>query len=173
VNGPEKKWWLLENASLVLYPSVYEGFGLIPFEAAAVGTPALTTRATSLGEVLGEGLIYLDSLDPMVGAEIAWPFLTDPDAAHRQVEAIMARARAFTWRQVADTTWDFYYHLLKMPPRYRGRADLWSADNKSLVQRPETRSWQERIVRAFQILRTDGLGALWAEIKQFVAWLRA
>jgi GT2 family glycosyltransferase/glycosyltransferase involved in cell wall biosynthesis len=173
VNEPEKKWWLLENASLVLYPSVYEGFGLIPFEASAVGTPALTTRATSLGEVLGEGLIYLDSLDPMVGAEIAWPFLTDPDAAHRQVEAIMARARAFTWRQVADTTWDFYYHLLKMPPRYRGRADLWSADNKSLVQRPETRSWQERIVRAFQILRTDGLGALWAEIKQFVAWLRA
>jgi hypothetical protein len=109
----------------------------------------------------------------MVGAEVAWPLLTDPEAAHRQVEAIMARARSFTWRQVAGTTWDFYDHLLKMAPRFRQRADLWSADKKSPGQRPETRSWQERIVRAFRILRTDGSGALWAEIKQFVEWMRA
>jgi GT2 family glycosyltransferase/glycosyltransferase involved in cell wall biosynthesis len=169
----EQKSWLLQNASLVLYPSVYEGFGLIPFEAAATGTPALATRATSLGEVLGDGVKHLDSLDPVAGAEIAWPLLTDPEAAQTQVKAIMARARIFTWRQVADTTWDFYYRLLKMPSRFQARAALWSADGKSLFQRPETSSWQERIVRAFQILRTEGLGALWAEIKQFIEWLRA
>ncbi len=168
----EQKRWLLENAALVLYPSVYEGFGLIPFEAAAAGTPALTTRATSLGEVLGEEVVYLDSLDPGVGAAVAWPLLTDPEAAHRQVEAILARAPAFTWRQVADTTWDFYQQLLTMPPRCRELAALWSADNERLFRRAET-SWRERILRAFRILRTEGLKALWAEIKQFIAWLRA
>jgi glycosyltransferase involved in cell wall biosynthesis len=170
--GEEEKRWLLENAALVLYPSIYEGFGLVPFEAAAAGTPALATRATSLGEVLGDGVVYLDSLDPVVGAEIAWSLLADPEAARRQIEAIVARARAFTWRQVADTTWDFYQHLLSMPPRSQGLADLWFAV-KSPVQRSETRTWPERIIRALRILRTGGLGALWAEAKQFIAWRRA
>lgn len=169
----EEKRWLLENAALVLYPSVYEGFGLIPFEAAASGTPALTTRATSLSEVLGDKVVFLESLDPVVSAGIAWPLLRDPEAARRQVEAIRARSRAFTWRQAAEATWDFYQHLLKMPPRRQGLASLWSADDKWLTRRRKARSWTERIARSVSIVRTKGLRALGAEIKEFIEWQRA
>jgi glycosyltransferase involved in cell wall biosynthesis len=169
----EQKRWLLENASLVLYPSVYEGFGLVPFEAAAYGTPTLTTRATSLSEVLGEGPVFLESFDPMVGAEIAWPLLQDPVAARQQVEVIQARAKDFTWRQVASVTWHFYERLLKMPPRRQGLAALWAADDKWLVRRLKGKSWSQRIVRSFSILRSGGPSALGAEIKQFIEWQRA
>ncbi len=59
-----EKNWLLRHAVSVLYPSIYEGFGLVPFEAAEVGTPTLSTRLTALGEALGDQVTYLDGLSP-------------------------------------------------------------------------------------------------------------
>jgi glycosyltransferase involved in cell wall biosynthesis len=102
-----EKQWLIEKAALVLYPSTYEGFGLVPFEAAAVGTPALTTRSTSLVEVLGDQVLYLDTLDPWTGVDVVWALLSRPEVAHRQVEAIKARGLNFTWHVVAEKLWTF------------------------------------------------------------------
>ena len=45
---------LYRDAELVLFPSLYEGFGLIPFEAAALGTASVYTRRSSMGELLPE-----------------------------------------------------------------------------------------------------------------------
>ena len=47
-----EKAWLYANAALVLYPTVREGFGLVPFEAAAAGTPTLWAAHSSLAELL-------------------------------------------------------------------------------------------------------------------------
>ena len=79
------KQWLLEHAALVMYPSTREGFGMVPFEAAAAGTPALTTRLTSLGEVLGGDMLTLDTFDPDAGADLAWSLCTDVAKRHSQV----------------------------------------------------------------------------------------
>jgi len=54
-----EKAWLLQHAGLVIYPSIYEGFGIVPFEAAARSTPALSTRFTAVGEVLGDDVLLL------------------------------------------------------------------------------------------------------------------
>ncbi len=116
VNEQEKRW-LYDHAALVLYPSVYEGFGLIPFEAAAAGTPALAFRTTSVLEVLGNDVAYLDALDSVASAETAWTMITEPQRAEAQVQAIRERATRFTWRAVADRVIDFYHHLLTLPPR--------------------------------------------------------
>lgn len=115
VNEREKRW-LYEHAALVFYPSVYEGFGLVPFEAAMVGTPTLTLPATAVREVLGDDVTYLDPVDP-VGESIVWAMLTDPDCRTAQVTAINARALHYTWECVADHTLQFYHHLLRLPPR--------------------------------------------------------
>ena len=50
--GEDEKRWLLRNAKLLLYPSLYEGFGLVPFEAAALGTPAVYAHRSSMQEFL-------------------------------------------------------------------------------------------------------------------------
>ena len=47
-----EKAWLFERSALVLYPSVIEGFGLVPFEAAAHGSPCMWAPVGSLGELL-------------------------------------------------------------------------------------------------------------------------
>lgn len=112
-----EKRWLLEKAALVLYPSNYEGFGLVPFEAAATGTACLTARATSVQEVLGDEVVYLDSYNPQESARQVWELLANPQAARTQVEAINRRAKLFTWDGTAEKTWGFFEKLLKLPPR--------------------------------------------------------
>lgn len=111
-----EKRWLLEKSALVLYPSNYEGFGLVPFEAASVGTPCLTALSTSVQEVLGDDVVYLESYDPAIGAKQVWEMVSSEEKAQCQVEAINRRAQLFTWQGVADKTWQFFEKLLKMPP---------------------------------------------------------
>lgn len=113
----EEKWWILRHAALVLYPSIYEGFGIVPFEAAAVGTPTISTRMTSLHEVLGSDVLSLDLHDLAADAEKVWTIMTDPEIASRQVKCVTARAAPFVWSRVAATTWDFYERILRQPRR--------------------------------------------------------
>ncbi len=63
-----EKWWLLRHAQLVLYPSVVEGFGLVPFEAAAVGTPCLAHAGTAPGELLGGTSAVMSTWSPLTWA---------------------------------------------------------------------------------------------------------
>lgn len=111
------KWWLLRRAALVLYPSINEGFGIVPFEAAEAGTPTLSTRYTSLAEVLGDEVLSLALHDVDADAATAWSILADPAVAARQTERIGARGERFTWREVAQRTWAFYERVLHMPRR--------------------------------------------------------
>ena len=166
------KRWLLENAALVLYPSSYEGFGIVPFEAAVAGTPPLTTRVSSLGEILGDQVIYLENFDPEAGAETAWSLLSDPEMARRQVEAAKAGSAMFTWSAVADRTWDFYRRILKMPPRPR-ELRPWEQSQARPVEEGPLEAWPRRMGLAFHILRAKGPGALIGEVRQFIRWLVA
>jgi glycosyltransferase involved in cell wall biosynthesis len=111
-----EKQWLLENAALLLYPSIVEGFGMVPFEAAWANTPALTGRISALGEVLGEDVIYLESFEPAAAARVAWQLLTDPELAGQQIAAIRARAGEFSWEKVGRKTWEFYRQILGKAP---------------------------------------------------------
>ena len=63
------KAWLLRRARLVLYPTVHEGFGLIPFEAAAAGVPCLWAAGTALGELLPETAAEIVPWDAAATAE--------------------------------------------------------------------------------------------------------
>lgn len=54
---------LIKNCKAFLYPSLYEGFGLPPLEALALGAEVISSNATSLPEVLGNSVHYIDPLD--------------------------------------------------------------------------------------------------------------
>jgi len=120
------KAWLLANAGLVLYPSTVEGFGFIPFEAAAHGTPALTSAGSVFPEVLGPAVAKFTEFEPEGVAALAHRLLTDPDAAATQVAAIKERAATFTWAKVAQAAWAFYLEIHRLPKRVRSGTALHS-----------------------------------------------
>jgi glycosyltransferase involved in cell wall biosynthesis len=112
-----EKWWLLQNAAAVLYPSVVEGFGLVPFEAATVGTASLMGRTAALPEVFGTEVELVDSWRPSDWADVLCGWLADPELSARQVSAISKRSELLTWNHAALSTWDAIDLTLSMPKR--------------------------------------------------------
>jgi GT2 family glycosyltransferase/glycosyltransferase involved in cell wall biosynthesis len=170
-----EKNWLLSQAALLLYPTVYEGFGLVPFEAAIAGTAALTTGATSLREVLGEDVTYLETLNPENEAELVWSFLTNEALAAQQVAALQARQANFTWQAAAGQAWSFYQHILGLPPRTHEKniiqlfnqpvRDILDEKGKTLP------AWRRRLALASYLIFAEGPKAVFREISQYIRWI--
>jgi glycosyltransferase involved in cell wall biosynthesis len=92
---------LYERASCLVYPSLYEGFGVPPLEAMACGCPVLASRSASLPEVCGDAAAYCDPHDP---ADIARQLskLLESCAARREYrEAGWRKSQEWTWAQAA------------------------------------------------------------------------
>jgi glycosyltransferase involved in cell wall biosynthesis len=105
---------LLYRQSLALiYPSLYEGFGIPPLEAMRCGTAVLCSDASSLPEVCGDAPLYFDPRhEEMLLAHLLT--LTDSDTARRAcIERGTARARLFSWDRTAAQTWEVYRQLAK------------------------------------------------------------
>ena len=96
-----EKQWLLQRARLVLYPTVYEGFGLVPFEAADHGVPCAWARGTSLSEILPDDAAELEPWDAAASADRVLALLNDTDARERNVAAVRAAATQRTWNATA------------------------------------------------------------------------
>lgn len=92
---------LISGARAMLYPSLYEGFGLPVLEAMACGTPAVTTRRASLPEVGGEAAIYVDAKDEEDLATALVDLAGDDDIVADHREAGLARAKQFSWDRAA------------------------------------------------------------------------
>ncbi|MGE5708429.1 MAG: glycosyltransferase family 4 protein, partial [Bacteroidota bacterium] len=84
---PESDLPLLYNAAtLFVYPSVYEGFGLPPLEAMACGTPVIVGDCSSLPEVVGNAALRVDPKDPRALRSAMDRVLGDPALAARLIE---------------------------------------------------------------------------------------
>jgi glycosyltransferase involved in cell wall biosynthesis len=112
-----EKAWLLREAALVLYPTVSEGFGLVPFEAARAGTPCMFAPVSSLPEVAGAENATLVAWDAAASAERARTLLDDEGEARRLVDAIAARGAEYTWERTAAALADLYREVGRRPPR--------------------------------------------------------
>jgi hypothetical protein len=124
-----EKAWLYENAALVLYPTVAEGFGLVPFEAAAAGTACMFAPVSSLPEVVGEENATLVPWDAEASADRALELLKDGSAL-ALARAIAARGRGYTWAATAERLVDVYRDALSRPPqplRSQPRSDVANA----------------------------------------------
>jgi len=106
-NGPvteQEKWSLLRNAAALLFPSLWEGFGLPVLEAMAVGTPVITSDRGALAEVAGDAAMYVDPDDiGQIALAIAQAVLM-PEAMQELREAGRVRASTFTWERAAEET---------------------------------------------------------------------
>jgi glycosyltransferase involved in cell wall biosynthesis len=87
---------LYRSAACLVFPSLYEGFGLPPLEAMACGCPVAVSNATSLPEICGDAAEYFDPLSP---EDIAAAILRALDG--RLVGRGLAQAARFTWGRCA------------------------------------------------------------------------
>jgi len=96
------------HADLFVYPSLYEGFGLPPLEAMACGTPAVTSSAGSLREVIGNAGILVAPTDVDGFVEAMRSILDDAELRQRLIRAGAARAAMFSWDDTVRKTVGIY-----------------------------------------------------------------
>ena len=103
---------LYSGARALVFPSLYEGFGLPALEAMASGTPVIASNTTGLAEAVGEAGITIDPRSPEALADAMRSLLADDALRDRLVVAGLARATEFTWARTAAGTAGVYRDVL-------------------------------------------------------------
>jgi GT2 family glycosyltransferase len=144
VNEGEKNW-LLTHAAMVLNPSVAEGFGLIPFEAALNGTPVISSRSASLHEVLPNDVSSIQTFSPTEVAQQCLEVMNDPEIAESICRSLTKQASTFTWDASATKVRQLMEMALTRPKN--PLEAIWSAgpDPQTLQAPPMT--FPRRILR--------------------------
>ena len=106
---PDDDLVLLYNlASLFVFPSRYEGFGLPLLEAMACSTPVVAANNSSIPEIVGDAALLTDAEDATAMGELMANVLTDEYLLENLSEKGIRRSEWFTWKDCAIKTLDVY-----------------------------------------------------------------
>jgi len=103
------KWY--NAADLVVYPCSYAGFGMPPLEAMSCGTPVITSKSTSLPEVVGDAGIIVDPQDINTLTNNMYNVLTNEDLSENMSKKGLERAKLFNWNDSAKKTLEIYKEM--------------------------------------------------------------
>lgn len=108
----EERNWLLRHATICLYPTAAEGFGLVPFEAARFGTPTIHARFGPLAEVMPDVPVTAPTWTPFDLADAAERLINDKGLAREQIEAVLESGALYSWDRTAEGLVKTYRNLL-------------------------------------------------------------
>jgi alpha-1,3-rhamnosyl/mannosyltransferase len=103
---------LYAGATALVYPSLYEGFGLPPLEAMASGTPVIVSNRSTLPEVVGDAGVIIDAEDESALREALLRFVEDPAFWQNRAAASLQRAGSFSWQRCAEQTLAVYRKVI-------------------------------------------------------------
>jgi glycosyltransferase involved in cell wall biosynthesis len=103
---------LYQSASVLLFPSLEEGFGFPVLEAMANGLPVVTSNTSCMPEVGGDAALYANPQDAQAIASQVQQVAESDFVRRGMIERGLARARQFTWRRTAEQTLKIYNELL-------------------------------------------------------------
>lgn len=96
------------SAIAMVYPSLYEGFGLPPLEAMACGVPVIASNVTSLPEVVGETGLLVDPLNPDAISQAMQTMTQAPELRAAYSQQALLRSRQFNWHKCQQETIGVY-----------------------------------------------------------------
>lgn len=103
--------YFYNSASVFVYPSTYEGFGLPPLEAMSCGCPTITSNVTSMPEVVGDGAVLVNPYDIEEISQAILRVLEDKRFAMHLILKGLERAADFSWEKTAAKTLQVYESL--------------------------------------------------------------
>ena len=115
VPAEQLPWWY-RAATVFVYPSLYEGFGLPVLEAMASGTAVITSNTSSLPEVVGDAAILVDPTDVDALAAAMVRLLNDETLRVQLSAAGVRQAAQFSWQRCAEETVAVYREALGLSP---------------------------------------------------------
>ena len=110
--SPEEKNALYQNADAMVFPSLYEGFGMPPLEAMLFECPVICSDAASLPEIVGEAAELVDPLDVQAIADGIWHVLSNRDYRRSLIEKGAQQALCFSWDRSAEKMIQIYKETL-------------------------------------------------------------
>lgn len=99
---------LYRQASLYIFPSYIEGFGLPPLEAASYGIPVAAAKSSSLPEILGEAALYFDPYNEKEMAEIIFRAVADELLRQKLRKKGFLKVKEYSWLKCAKKTKEVY-----------------------------------------------------------------
>ncbi len=100
---------LYEQALTLVFPSLYEGFGLPALEAAACGTPVITSNVTSLPEITHGSALYINPESTHALTSAINSVLTDSNLRSRLIKSGRQVAHSYQWKKCAEQTLTTYH----------------------------------------------------------------
>ena len=108
----EELAWLYENCAAYVFPTFMEGFGLPPLEAMRHGAPVVSSNATCLPEVLGDGALYFNPHKPYEIAREVESILTDDKLRKSLIKKGSSQVEKYSWERMARQTLAVYNDTL-------------------------------------------------------------
>lgn len=99
---------LYKYASVFVYPSLYEGFGIPPLEAMHYGCPVLTCNTSSIPEVVGSAGLYFDTTNMEELRDKMEKVLSDDELKQKLIKLGHQQEQHFNWDTCANETLQFY-----------------------------------------------------------------
>ena len=106
---------LYQRALALVFPSLYEGFGLPPLEAMAAGTPVIAMPVSAVPEVGGDAVLYADGLSLRALTEAMESVAREPAVRERLQARGTKRIEQFRWEQTARATVEVYRSAVLLP----------------------------------------------------------
>lgn len=99
---------LYNAATVFVYPSLYEGFGLPVLEAMACGCPVVASNTSAIPEVAGDAALLIDPMDPQAIADAIQNVLVNEELSKELRQRGLRRAKFFSWEDCARKTLQVY-----------------------------------------------------------------
>ena len=101
-------FWLYSNAYLFVFPSIYEGFGFPPLEAACFGTVSAVSNVSSIPEICGDSVFYFNPFDIDNMKDVIDNLIVNPELIERKKETLTPNLSRFSWVRNAKETLNVY-----------------------------------------------------------------
>jgi glycosyltransferase involved in cell wall biosynthesis len=109
---PDEDLPVLYNLSdIFIFPSLYEGFGLPLLEAMACGVPVISSRASCLPEIGGDGAVYFSPGNAQELADKVLEIINNISLRNSMIEKGLKRSERFSWETMAEKTLSIYEDL--------------------------------------------------------------